>query len=451
VRLFGGDAEGVEVQPLSGGKMHVKWKQLTPKEIYGLSRGMLQDNDVEGYLTVARLAIALGCGDEMDKSLERLELNRPDAVGRIERVRSEIDDVVQAAKAAAAPKPAPAPIPTAVANPAPGVPEAPAEVIKPAMSGGKMVNHEGRPLPPLPKFTTPVLFNTPEADAIAAAMQIFPRTNPWNQDISKHKVHPDSAAIIASIGAEKHIGINDDMAYVFVPPNQKRVDVKIAPYSGESDKGPYPVPDNAPIEGWPLHGGTLDEAQRKGDGDRHVIVVDPHAGMLYEFFVGRKTDSGWQAACEATFNLNSNKTRPKGWTSSDAAGLPIFPAIIRYDECERGMVEHAMRFTVRQTRKAYIWPATHYASRNTSPTVPAMGQRLRLKADVDISKFPKHAKAVALGLKKYGMFVADNGSDWRMSCAPDKRIQGLRSLYQLKGSDFEVIETTPEDQVPGAK
>ena len=179
-----------------------------------------------------------------------------------------------------------------------------------------------------------------------------------------------------------------------------------------------------------------------------MLVVDPFASMLYEFYTGRKTDSGWTCACEATFNLRSNVTRPKDWTSSDAAGLPIFPSIIRYDECERGMVEHAMRFTVRHSRKLYLWPATHYAARSADPALPAMGQRLRLKADVDIEKFPKHAKAVALGLKKYGMFVADNGSDWLISSAPDKRIKGLDSLRVLKGSDFEVVQTTGEFEGP---
>ncbi|MGD0092470.1 MAG: hypothetical protein ABSE73_21350, partial [Planctomycetota bacterium] len=269
--------------------------------------------------------------------------------------------------------------------------------------------------------------------------------------ISKHAVHPNSANIIGSIGADRHVHCDRDMGFVLVPPNQPKVDVKLTSYSGESDKGPYPMPDNAPIEGWPLCGGTLDSLQRNGEGDRHVIVVDPWNLMLYEFYTGRKTDSGWEASGEATFNLASSRTRPNGWTSSDAAGLPIFPSVARYDECERGMVEHALRVTVRHTRRAYVWPATHFASRNPSPDLPAMGQRLRLKADVDISKMSKHAQAIAKALKKYGMFVADNGTDWLISVAPDKRITGLEALKTLKGSDFEVIETTPPERVPGAK
>jgi hypothetical protein len=306
--------------------------------------------------------------------------------------------------------------------------------------------------PPMPKITAPVMFGTPEADRILEAMQVFPPDNPWNQDVSKMPVHADSPRIIASIGAEKSLGFNLDMGFILVPPDQKRVPVKIVDYPSESDPGPYPVPDNAPIENWPLAvnedkgaltkpGQTLEDLQRNGTGDRHIIVVDPVNGKLYEFWQSKKTDAGWQASNEATFDLKTGALRPERWTSSDAAGLPIFPAVVRYDECERGKVEHAMRFTVRRTRRGYVLPATHWASPSFDRSFPRMGERLRLKAGFDTSGFPKHARAVLEGLKTYGMLVADNGSDWLMSISPDRRLQGLETLKRVMGSDFEVVET----------
>ena len=234
-----------------------------------------------------------------------------------------------------------------------------------------------------------------------------------------------------------------------VPGNQKKVKAKLLLYPGESDTGPYPLPDNAPVEGWPMDGRTLAAAQSgKEDADRHVIVVDPVNRMLYEFYQGRKTPAGWECACAAVFDLKSNRLRPNGWTSADAAGLPIFPAVIRFDEVERGMVRHAMRFTVRNTRHAYVYPATHQASRKQDPDLPRMGERFRLRADFEIAGFSPHVKAILKGLKKYGMFVADNGGDWRLSVAPDPRIKGLDELGRVKGSDFEVIETTGPDDGP---
>jgi len=301
----------------------------------------------------------------------------------------------------------------------------------------------------MPAITQPVMFNTPEADKILAALQVFPADNPWNEDISQRPVLKNSVEMISLIGPGKRLAYNLDMAFIFVPGDQKKVDVKLLAYPAESDKGPYPMPDNAPVEGWPLDGRSLAAAQAgKEDTDRHVIVVDPVNRMLYEFYQGRKTPAGWESACEATFDLKSNRLRPDGWTSSDAAGLPIFPAIIRYDEVERGMVEHAMRFTVHNTRNAYVYPATHRASRKTDPNLPRMGERFRLKANYDISSFSPHVQAILKGLKKYGMFVADNGGDWRLSVAPDKRIKGLDELGRLKGADFEVVEPTGPNEGP---
>ncbi len=175
-------------------------------------------------------------------------------------------------------------------------------------------------------------------------------------------------------------------------------------------------------------------------GDRHAIVVDPHKRMLYEFYSARLTDDGWEAKGAAIFDLKSNRLRPEGWTSADAAGLPIFPAVARYDELKRGIVEHAMRVTVRQTRRAYVHPATHYASRLTDKNLPRMGERLRLRADFDISGFSPEVQAILRGLKKYGMFVADNGIEWAISVTPDPRIPNLHEeLRKIQGRDFEVV------------
>jgi hypothetical protein len=311
---------------------------------------------------------------------------------------------------------------------------------------------DGPERPKMPEFKQPILFNTPEADKILAALQVFPPDNPWNEDVSALPVHPNSKNIIASVGANTKLAYNLDMSFVLVPPDQKKVPVKILQYADESDKGPYPVPDNAPIEDWPLNGKKLEEVQRaKAKGDRHVLVVDPVNGLLYEFWQGRKGDKGWEASCEATFDLKTNKLRPDGWTSADAAGLPIFPAVVRFDEVERGMVEHAMRFTVKNTRKAYVYPATHFASSSRDENRPRMGERFRLRQDFDVSGFSPHVQAILKGLKKYGMFVADNGGDWRLSIAPDSRIKGLDDLRKLKGSDFEVVQTTGPNEGPRKK
>jgi len=323
-------------------------------------------------------------------------------------------------------------------------------IIAGSASAGAVLSFRTRP--PMPPVTRPVMFDTSEADRILESLQVFPPDNAWNQDISRMPVHRDSARIVASIGAGKPLRYNLDMGFIIVPPGQKRVPVKLLDYPAESDPGPYPVPDNAPIENWPIGinedtkalpkpGQTLEQFQREGSGDRHVIVVDAVNGKLYEFWQARRTDAGWQASNAAVFDLKSGALRPERWTSADAAGLPIFPAVVRYDECERGMVEHAMRFTVRRTRRAYVLPATHWASPSRDPSFPRMGERFRLRADFDISGFPPHARAVLKGLQKYGMFVADNGSDWFMSIAPDRRLKGLESLGRLKGSDFEVVDT----------
>jgi len=208
------------------------------------------------------------------------------------------------------------------------------------------------------------------------------------------------------------------------------------------------VPDNIPIEGWPVsfqqtqsgNVPSLEEVQRKGSGDRHGISVDPVGRMLYEFYQLRRTDQGWQAAQVSVFDLKTNKLRPEGWTSADAAGLPVFPAVVRYDEIQRGVIEHAMRVTVRRTRRAFVAPATHYASRFTNSEYPRMGERIRLKSDFNISGFSPPVQAILKGLKRYGMFVADNGIEWAISVAPDSRIPNLHAeLRRVTGAAFEVV------------
>ena len=304
----------------------------------------------------------------------------------------------------------------------------------------------------MPGIDKPILFHTPEADAILSALEVFPADNPWNLVVEDWPLHPNSKNIIHSIGDAKPLRYNPDMGFVLVPPNQRKTDLKVVDYPDESDRGPFPIPDELPIEGWPVHFQrdsnlkqlTLDDVQRdklKQGGDRHAIVVDPTSGKLYEFYQARKTDAGWQAAQTSIFDLKSNKLRPDGWTSADAAGLPIFPSIVRYDELKRGAIEHAMRLTVVKTRRAYVYPATHFASRHTDENLPRMGERIRLRHDFDLAGFSPEVTAILKGLKKYGMLVADNGIDWAISVAPDPRIPVLHAeLRRVKGSDFEVVE-----------
>jgi hypothetical protein len=307
----------------------------------------------------------------------------------------------------------------------------------------------------MPALTKQVSFDTPEADAILSALEVFPPDNPWNLLVEDWPVHPNSKNIVASVGVNKPFRYNRDMGFVLVPPDQKRVDVKLSAYSTESDKGPFPVPDNVPIEGWPVgYKGkrlTLDDVQRgkpDREADRHGIVVDPTNRMLYEFYRLTRTDSGWSAEQSSVFDLKSNKLRPDGWTSSDAAGLPIFPAVVRYDELKRGAVEHALRVSVRKSRRAYVYPATHFASRLIDENLPRMGERFRLRKDFDVSGFSPEVKAIPVALKRYGMFVADNGIEWAISVAPDPRIPDLHEeLRKLKGSDFEVV-TPPAGYKP---
>ena len=319
----------------------------------------------------------------------------------------------------------------------------------------------------MPAFDRPLMFNTPAADEVLAALDVFPPDNPWNLPVDQWPVAVHSRAMIAAIGADKPLRYNPDMAFVIVPGNQPKVEVRINAYPGESDPGPFPVPDNTPIEGWPANfqrepstrSLTLEDVQRGKpslDADRHGIVVDPVNRKLYEFYRLTRTDGGWTAEQSSVFDLASNRQRPDGWTSADAAGLPIFPAVVRYDELNRGRIEHALRATFRDTRRAYIYPATHYASRKTDPRFPRMGERFRLRKDFDTTRFSPPVRVILEALKRYGMFCADNGIDWALSVAPDERIPVLHEeLRKVKGGDFEVVEPppgyTPPTVTPGRR
>ena len=326
------------------------------------------------------------------------------------------------------------------------------------------INHEGRILGPAPVVTTPTLFNTPQADAVVSAMQIMPRDNPWNEDISRLPLLANSDAMIAQIKSDLSASRQTlrpfyEMNYVLVPDNQARVTIPFFNYPDESDldggtdpNGRYPIPSNMPVESWPRGTGNLTLQQWQQDvnndgGDRHSIIVAPGVGSIWETWLTRLTSSGWEASNGAKFNLNSNALRPSGWTSGDAAGLPMFPATVRYDECQRGMVEHALRLVVAKTRREFIYPATHYASSipATSTNYPAMGQRFRLKSSFVIpANWTIEEKAVLRALKKYGALIADNGNFFSVSVCPDDRFasNAFDHLSTIDVSNFEVVQAT---------
>ena len=280
----------------------------------------------------------------------------------------------------------------------------------------------------------------------------FPADNDWNTDISGRPVDPNSTNIIASIGATGGLfpdfgsgtwnGAPIGIPYVVVAGTQTKVAINFTAWGDESDPGPYPVPPTAPVEGEPSGSTTC-----TGGGDCHVLVIDRDNDLLYELGnASKQADNSWNATVGAVFHLDSNDVRPDGqpgWTSADAAGLPIFPGLVRYDEASSGTIAHALRFTVASSRQAYVPPATHWASSNDSINLPPMGMRVRLKASYQIpASFSTETKAILQALKTYGMFVADNGSNWYMSGAPDSRWNNslLKSeLGSVKGSDFEVV------------
>ena len=244
--------------------------------------------------------------------------------------------------------------------------------------------------------------------------QIFPANNPWNLDISQYPLHPKSDVFIAAINKTKQFLHADfgtpaeyGIPYIVVDSTQPFVPVTYLLYGSESDPGPFPIPANAPVEGGP---------SASQNSDRHVLVIDKSNCTLYEFWQGSKdqTGSGWSASNGAKFDLTKNTYRPDGWTSADAAGLPIFPGLVRYEEVAAGAINHALRFTVDNSQRGWIHPARHQAGKN-DPTYPPMGLRLRLKANYDISKVTGQARIILEALKKYGMINADNGSSWFIS------------------------------------
>lgn len=273
---------------------------------------------------------------------------------------------------------------------------------------------------------------------------LFPRTSHWNKRVDRLALHPRSAAIVSAIGrsdrahADFGSGLYEGrpigIPYRVVSGGQERVPVRFE-YASESDAGPYPLPPRVPIEGG-----------RLADGDRHVIVVDRSRCRLYELYAAYPPDGsgGWRAGSGAIWNLRSNRMRPRTWTSADAAGLPILPGLARYDEVRRGHIDHALRITVPRTRRAFIYPARHFASGSRDPDLPAMGQRVRLRRSFDVSGFGRQSRVVLRALKRYGALVADNGSAWYVSGAPAQGWDNddLHSLGRVRGSDFEVVDTT---------
>lgn len=269
----------------------------------------------------------------------------------------------------------------------------------------------------------------------------FPASHAWNTPVDAAPVDPRSAALIASIGLRDHLhpdfgadwnGGPFGIPYVVVSGTQTRVPVSFD-CADESDPGPYPVPADAPVEGGAA-----------STGDRHVLVVDRDHRRLYELYDAHPLRGGtaWRAGSGAVFDLATGAPRPAGWTSADAAGLPVFPGLVRYDEVAAGRIDHALRFTVSRTRRAYVAPARHFASSDPGTSLPPMGMRVRLKASFDISGYPAQARVILQAMKTYGMIVADNGSDWYVSGTADRRWNdaALSTLKKVPGSAFDVVK-----------
>jgi hypothetical protein len=268
---------------------------------------------------------------------------------------------------------------------------------------------------------------------------IFPANNALNEEIADAPANPNSAQYVESIGLTAHLhpdfGRNEHYGIPFkvVSQKQAKVPIDFTEYAEESEPGPYPIPLNAPVEG-------AGEA-----GDRHVLVLQRGTCMLYELYAAQRSGAGWKASNGAVFNLRSNALRPEGWTSADAAGLPILPLLARYPEVKTGAIKHALRVTVPRTQKGYIHPATHYASSSTDASLPPMGLRLRLKADYDLSGFSGQALVILQALKRYGLIVADNGSPWYITGAPSGKWNeaSLEEIKSVPGSAFEAVDSGP--------
>lgn len=269
-----------------------------------------------------------------------------------------------------------------------------------------------------------------------AGCALFPADNPWRRDVSKDPVSAHSDAWVNSIGAGTHahpdFGADPSygIPYVSVPANQPKVPITFTDYGDESDPGPYPVPANAPVE---------------SGSDHHVLVASGDCHLYELYNASANSHGGWNASSGAVFDLTSNRLRPDGWTSADAAGLPILPGLVRYDEVAAGHIDHALRFTVSHTQRGFIHPATHQAGSTTDAGVPPMGARFRLKASFDITPYHGAARVVLECLRRYGMLLADNGSNWFISGATDSRWNDddLNQLKSVPGSAFEAVDSGP--------
>jgi hypothetical protein len=295
--------------------------------------------------------------------------------------------------------------------------------------------------PPTTTTTAPTTTAPPTTAAPAAGCPTFPADNHWHARVDGLPVHPQSSAYVNSIGAGD--GVHADFGSgewdggpIGIPVTRVAVGQAEVPvsfdYADESDPGLYPVPADAAVEGG-----------AGADGDRHVLVVDSGRCRLYELFDAHPNgDGSWHAGSGAVYDLRSNALRPAGWTSADAAGLPIMPGLVRYDEVAAGRIDHAIRVTVPESQSDYLWPARHAASDSSDAGLPPMGLRLRLRADVDISGLPTQARVVAEAMQTYGVIVADNGSGWYISGEPDDRWDNdaLQSLGGLTGRDFEAVD-----------
>ena len=273
---------------------------------------------------------------------------------------------------------------------------------------------------------------------------VFPQSSHWNRPVDKLPLHSRSAQIVSSIGGDENAhadfgsGLYDGgpigIPYRTVSRRTKRVPVSFE-YADESDRGRYPIPPDAPIEGG-----------RSSSGDRHVILVDRSRCRLYELYSAYPQNGGrsWKAGSGAIWNLRSNRMRRRGFTSADAAGLPILPGLVRPEEVRRGRIDHALRITVPRSRRAFVYPARHFASDDPDPNRPAMGQRLRLKRSFDTSRFPRQSRVVLRALKRYGAIVADNGAPWFVSGVPSRRWDNddLHSLQRVPGGAWEVVDST---------
>jgi len=266
---------------------------------------------------------------------------------------------------------------------------------------------------------------------------MFPASNPLNQDITRAPVDPNSAGYVASIGLSGHLHPDFGtppsygIPYTVVGPTQAKVPIRFSEFGKESEAGPYPIPLGAPVEG------TGEE------GDRHVLVLQRGSCRLYELYSARRSGSGWEAGSGAVFDLRSNALRPEGWTSADAAGLPILPLLVRYPEVRAGSIDHALRVTVQRSQRGYIHPATHFASSSSDPSLPPMGLRLRLRASYSLASFHGESLTVLRALKRYGLIVADNGSSWYITGAPDPRWNDadLEQIKRVPGSAFEAVQS----------